>query len=365
MLNPWPFFNQKEINEVIRVLNSGEINYLYGSEGKLFEKEFANYFGINYSICISNGTSALYAAYKAIGLNSGDEIITTPRTFIGTISPAILMGCKPIFADVDLNSGCITSETIQPLITKKTKAICIVHLAGWPADIENVAKLAYDNNISLIEDCSQAHGASFNGKSVGSFGDLSVWSFCTDKIISTGGEGGMVGTNSEEIFNKIWSFKDHGKSYKKYNNLKKDNKFKYLHDDFGLNFRMTEMQSALGRYQLKNLSRTIDLRRRNALILINHLKDVPCISIPTPEKNAKHAFYKLYGYLNFKLIKENITREKIISEIIDRGYPCFVGSCSEIYREDCFKNIEFLPNMRLPNAKELLQSNLQLYLTFC
>ena len=358
MLNPWPFFNKEEINLVNQILISGQINYLYGSEGKLFEREFAEYVGNKYSICFSNGTTALYAAYKAIGLSFGDEIITTPRTFIGTVSPAVLLGAKPIFADVDINSGCITSETIEPLINEKTKAISVVHLAGWPSDIDKIAKLAKNNDVFLIEDCSQAHGAFINNKSVGFFGDISVWSFCTDKIISTAGEGGMVTTNSIKFFNSMWSFKDHGKSLNKFNKIKKDNKFKYLHDDFGLNFRMTEIQSALGRYQLKNLNLNNMKRERNALILKDHLKDIDCIRLPLPKDNIKHGFYKLYSYLKLEKLNKNWNRDRIITEILNCGFPCYEGSCSEIYLEDCFKKKGLQPLTRLKNAKELGNTSL-------
>ncbi len=358
MLNPWPNFDEEEVSLVSNVLKSGDINYLYGEEGKLFEKEFSNFIGLNHSICFSNGTTALYAAYRAIDLESFDEIITTPRTFIGTISPAILLGAKPVFAEVDLNSGCITCDSIAPLINDRTKAICVVHLAGWPTDIDKIAKLAKENNIYLIEDCSQAHGAFIGDNSVGSFGDISVWSFCTDKIISTGGEGGMASTNSLKLFNKLWSFKDHGKSFSKFNEVKTDNKFKYLHSDFGLNLRMTEMQSALGRYQLRNLSQTSFLRNRNAMIIISYLKEINCISFPLPNSENKHGFYKLYGYLKFKFIKQNWDRERIIKEIQNRGFPCYVGSCSEIYLEECFQKKGYSPKKRLKNAKELGETSL-------
>ena len=357
-LNSWPSFNNEQQEVVKNILNSGNVNYLYGSEGKNFENEFSNYFGLKYSICFSNGTTALYSAYKALNLGKDDEFITTPRTFIATISAAVLLGAKPIFADIDLNSGCITAESVEPLITKKTKVICVVHLGGWPAEMDKIRDLAKAYNIYLIEDCSQAHGAKFKGFNVGTFGDISVWSFCTDKIISTGGEGGMVSTNSEKLFNFMWSFKDHGKSLKKFKKVNNSSKFQFLHDEFGLNFRMTEIQSALGRYQLKCLNEYVQLRNKNASILKNYLREVNCIRIPTYDENVYHAHYKFYAYLIKDFLLSDWDKSKIINEIRNSGFPCFEGSCSEVYLEKCFKKDGLMPKKRLPNAKNLGEDSL-------
>ncbi len=357
-ISPWPFFNIDQQEIVKNILISGNVNYLYGSEGKTFEKEFSTFFGTKYSICFSNGTTALFAAYSSIGLKEKDEIITTPRTFIATVSSAVILGAKPIFAEVDLNSGCITAESIEPLITKKTKAISVVHLAGWPAEMNKIRSLADEYNIHLIEDCSQAHGAKINKHLVGSFGDISVWSFCTDKIISTGGEGGMVTTSNKEFFEKMWSFKDHGKSFEKFKNINNNTNFQYLHDSFGLNFRMTEMQSAIGRYQLNKLGTYNSIRNKNASILISYLKDINCIRIPIPESNLYHAYYKFYVYLNKSLMKSDWDRDKIIFEIRKTGFPCFVGSCSEVYLEKCFQIKSLMPEKRLKNARTLGEDSL-------
>ncbi len=357
-LNSWPYYDNEQLEIVSRILKSGNVNYLYGNEGKTFEREFSSFCGVNYSVCFSNGTTALYAAYKAINLGNDDEIITTPRTFIATVAAAVELGAKPIFADIDINSGCITLESIEPLITKKTKAISVVHLAGWPAEMEKISKLAKEKNLFLIEDCSQAHGAFIDGKSVGSFGDISVWSFCTDKIISTGGEGGMLCTNSKEIYKKTWSFKDHGKSIQKFNKSQDDFQFNYIHDEIGLNFRMTEMQSAIGRYQLKNLKEFNNLRTKNAQILKKYLENINSLRVPMPNNKLIHGFYKFYAYLKPQTLRSDWDRSEIIKYIREKGYPCYTGSCSEVYLESCFKKRGLAPNKRLKNAKELGETSL-------
>ena len=356
-LASWPFYTKEEIEKVKKVLISGKVNYWTGSETKLFEKEFASDICVKFSVAFANGTLALSAAYLAIGIKNGDEIITTPRTFIATSSTIALLGAIPIFADVDINSGNITAETIEPLITKATKAISIVHLGGWPADMDSIYSLAKKYNLFLLEDCSQAHGASIKGRKIGSFGDISTWSFCQDKIISTGGEGGMVTTNNEEIYKKVWSLKDHGKSLDIIQKIDQNNyTFKWIHENLGSNCRLTEMQSAIGRIQLKNLSNTNNLRKRNAHILFNYLKNIPSVRIPLPPSYVNHAWYKFYAYLKKDKLKDNWDREKIIDQLNKKGAKTFSGSCSEIYLEKCFKKIS--PKKRLPVARELGETSL-------
>ncbi len=358
----WPYFDSETLRKVNSVLSGGKVNYWTGTEGKIFEKEFAKWCGTKFAIGISNGSLSLSCCYLAAKLKNNDEIITTPRTFIATASSAVLLNLKPIFADVDIESGNITAKTIEPLITKKTRAISIVHLGGWPAEMHKIRKLANAYNLILIEDCAQAHGAGYfrNGifESVGSLGDLSSWSFCQDKIISTGGEGGMVTTNNKKYWNKIWSFKDHGKSFDKVSKKDKDNSFKWLHDDFGSNFRITEIQSAIGRIQLKKLYNWNKVRERNANILARYLKDLDLIRLAMPKDDIQHAWYKFYCYLRLECLSDDWDRLRIIEEIKGRGYPAFVGGCSEIYLEKCFKERQLSPKKRLPNAKVLGETSL-------
>ena len=360
----WPNFESDEINKTIEILKSGLVNYWTGNETKLFEKEFSSFCGTNYAIAIANGSLALSSAYLSLNFNKGDEIITTPRTFIATASSAVLLGLKPIFADVDFDSGLITPETIKPLISTKTRGICVVHLGGWPADIQRIKCLADENNLKLIEDCSQAHGAGvFNDEigsfqSVGSFGDVNTWSFCQDKIISTGGEGGMITTNNIELMEKIWSLKDHGKSKKLVEQENKNYSFNWIHNDLGSNFRLTEMQSAIGRLQLRKMHKWQEIRTNNASILADTLKDNKLIRIPLPNPKFKHAWYKFNCFLNLHYLKSDWNRERIIAEIRAKNYPAFSGGCSEVYLENCFKKYNLSPLIRCKNAKLLGETNL-------
>ena len=361
-LGEWPYFEDEEIDLVSSILKSGKVNYWTGNYGKEFEKNFEVWSNSNHALSIANGTLALIAAYSALGLKKDDEIITTPRTFIATASSAISLGIKTIFADVDKDSGLITNETIEPLITKKTKAISIVHIGGWPADMEKICKLAKAYNLLVIEDCAQAHGAQIKindqFRSVGSFGDISAWSFCQDKIMTTGGEGGMITTNNTEYYEKIWSLRDHGKTLNSVFRKKHAWGFKWLHENFGSNLRMTEMQSALGILQLKKLKEWNEIRSRNANIIKEAIKDIGSIRVPFPKKDYKHAWYKFTCYVKPENLSTDWSRDRIAQEINQLGYPAFQGSCSEIYNEECFKKAGLSINNPLPIAQELGQTSL-------
>ena len=355
----WPYYAKEEIIAVEKVLQSGAVNYWTGDITKSFENEYADLFCSKYAVALANGSLALSCAYLAIGIKKSDEVITTPRSFVATASSAALLGGIPVFAEVDRDSGNITINSIEPLITKKTKAIVVVHLAGWPADMVKISKLAKSHGIALIEDCSQAHGAGYLIKNkkfpVGQYGDISTWSFCQDKIISTGGEGGMITTNNEEYYKKIWSFKDHGKSLTKLNEKNTQVGYRYIHDNLGSNFRLTEMQSAIGRIQIRKLDQWIEKRKENALLLITYLSQCRLIRIPIPNKKIIHAWYKFNCFINKEFLKENWSRDKIIQAIMEKGYPAFQGSCSELYLEKCFQK---KPLFNLPVAKELGETNL-------
>ena len=269
MIASWPFFDKEQIEAVNKTLESGKVNAFTGNQTKIFEEKYSKFLGSKYAIAVSNGTVALTTAYNALNLREGDEFITTPRTFIATSSAGLILGAKPVFADVDKNSGCITASTIEPLINKKTKAISVVHLGGWPAEMPKIVALAKEYNIPVIEDCSQAHGATINQKKVGTFGDIATWSFCNDKIITTGGEGGMITTSNPSHYEFMRSYKDHGKNLDLLVQNHKDHRsyeFKWLHENIGTNFRLTEMQSALGIVQLKKLPDWIKKRRKKIIL---------------------------------------------------------------------------------------------------
>ena len=353
-LGKWPHFSQEEIKKVASILSSGKVNYWTGDNCKSFEKEFSEYTDTKYAITLANGTLALELALIALEIRKGDEVIVTPRSFIASASSIIAAGAKPVFADIDLNSGNIDPSSIEKKITNKTKAIICVHLAGWPCEMDHIMKIAKKNKIYVIEDCAQAHGAKYHGKSVGSIGHIGAWSFCQDKIMSTGGEGGMVTTNNRSLWKKMWEYKDHGKSEKKVSNPPSKPGFRWLHDSFGSNYRMTEMQAAIGRIQLGKMDRWTKERNNNAEKLKKVCDKFPkLLRTPVCSTTSHNAYYKFYTYLNEKGLKKGWGRTKLISEIVARGVPCFEGSCSEMYLEKAFQSNSYQPKSRLKNAKEL------------
>jgi dTDP-4-amino-4,6-dideoxygalactose transaminase len=357
--SPWPSFSEEEADAVAEVIRSNRVNYWTGEECRLFEREFAAWGNSKKAVSVSNGTLALDLALKALDIGPGDEVIVTPRTFIASISCVVTAGATPVFADVDLESGNISPATIAPKITGKTRAIIPVHLAGWPADVEGILEIAKPAGIAVIEDCAQAHGAAINGKSVGSFGDIGAWSFCQDKIMTTGGEGGMVTTDNEELWSKMWSYKDHGKSWDAVYNRDHPPGYRWLHESFGTNWRMLEVQAVIGRIQLRRMAEWTKRRTRIAEQMIEALSGFPSsIRVPRPQASMQHAFYRLYAYVRPDGLKSGWTRDSIISEIIARGVPAFQGSCSEVYRERAFDNTPWRPAQRLPNALALGEASI-------
>ncbi|MEE8057931.1 MAG: DegT/DnrJ/EryC1/StrS aminotransferase family protein [Pseudomonadales bacterium] len=355
---PWPTFSDEELASVERVLLSGKVNYWTGTEGREFEREFASYCGTQHAVALSNGTVALEVILRCFGIGEGDEVIVTPRTFIASASAIAIVGAKPIFADVDAISQNITAATVQPVLTPNTKAIIAVHLAGWPCDMDPLMSLAQDHNLKVIEDCAQAHGATYRGIPVGGIGHAAAWSFCQDKIISTGGEGGMVTTNDSTLWGKIWSYKDHGKSWSAVHERQHPPGFKWLHESVGTNLRMTEMQAAIGRIQLGKLPHWNLTRRENACRINETTRPFGIVrNIVWPDE-IQHACYKHYVILNPERLKAGWNQNRIIQEISARGIPCFQGSCAEIYLEKCFEFKNLSPQTHLPVAKILGETTL-------
>lgn len=352
----WPVHSDDEVCAVSNVLASGCTNYWTGSECRNFEKEYAAFVGTEYAVALMNGTVALEAALFALDIGPGDEVITSCRTFIASASCIVMRGAVPILADIDINSQNITAETIAPCITSRTKAIIVVHLAGWPAEMEAILELANKHNIKVIEDCAQSHGATYHNKQVGSLGHIAAFSFCQDKIITTGGEGGMVTTNDKSLWQRVWSMKDHGKSYDKVYHHVHPQGFRWLHDSFGTNWRMTEMQAAIGRIQLKKLPNWVMLRRKNASYLSQQFTNVPALRVPTPPDDINHAYYKYYVFIRPEMLKSDWNRDRIMQEVTAMNVPCFVGSCSEIYLEQAFSGIA--SNISRPVAKVLGETSL-------
>ncbi|KEQ13075.1 DegT/DnrJ/EryC1/StrS family aminotransferase [Endozoicomonas numazuensis] len=351
--SPWPSFTQEEVEAISRILLSNKVNYWTGTEGHEFEKEFAQYTGSKYAIALANGTLALDLALKALDIKAGDEVIVTSRTFIASASCIVNSGAIPVFADVDINSQNITADTIQKVLTPKTKAIICVHLAGWPCEMDDIMNLAHRHSLFVIEDCAQAHGATYKGRSVGSIGHIGAWSFCQDKIMTTGGEGGMVTTNDEALWNRMWSYKDHGKSYDAVYNREHPSGFRWLHESFGTNWRLTEMQSVIGRIQLKRMPVWNKLRKANATAISNTCSEFSALRVPVLPQYIQHAFYKLYVFVQPDELNKGWSRDRIVAEIQSRGVPCMQGTCSEVYKEKAFDATGFRPNKDLPVAKEL------------
>ncbi len=355
---PWPVFAADEIEAVLSVLRSGKVNYWTGEEGRLFEREFAEYVGIRHAIALANGTVALELALHALGIGPGDEVITTSRTFIASASAIVMRGATPVIADIDRESQNITAETIAAVLSEKTKAIIVVHLAGWPCDMDPIMQLAQERGIKVIEDCAQAHGAVYKGRKVGSIGDVGAFSFCQDKIMTTGGEGGMLTTDDAELWERAWAFKDHGKSYRAVFEPNTAPGFRWLHESFGTNWRMTEMQSALGRVILKKLPDWLSIRRAHGALLNESLRDLPNLRVCEPPPHVQHAYYKYYVFVRPERLKESWNRDRIMEAIVGEGVPCFSGSCSEIYLEKAFAGTGWQPAERLPAARELGETSL-------
>ncbi|WP_423060547.1 DegT/DnrJ/EryC1/StrS family aminotransferase [Citrobacter portucalensis] len=356
--SPWPSFTQEEADAVSSALLSNKVNYWTGNECRLFEEEFAQWVGTKYAVALSNGTLALDVALKALNIGCGDDVIVTSRTFLASASCIVTAGANPVFADVDLNSQCITAETISAVLTSKTKAIIVVHLAGMPAEMDPIMELAEKHGLYIIEDCAQAHGARYKGKRVGSIGHIAAWSFCQDKIMTTGGEGGMVTTNDKSLWSSMWSYKDHGKSYDAVYNREHKPGFRWLHESFGTNWRMLEMQAVIGRIQLRKMNEWTQRRQENGKAIDAALVDLSGVRLVNIPDYIEHAEYKHYVFIKPSALKEGWTRDRIINEINNAGVPCYQGSCSEIYLEKAFDNTPWRPANPLPHAVELGNTSL-------
>ncbi|WP_312331655.1 DegT/DnrJ/EryC1/StrS family aminotransferase [Acinetobacter variabilis] len=355
---PWPSFTQEEADAVSQVLLSNKVNYWTGQECREFEKEFAQFAGTQYAVALANGTVALDVALKALGIGAGDDVIVTSRTFLASASSIVTAGANPIFADVEMDSQNISRRTIEAVLTPNTKAIICVHLAGWMCDMDPIMQLASDKGLYVIEDCAQAHGARYKGKSAGSIGHVAAWSFCQDKIMTTGGEGGMVTTNDENLWKKMWSYKDHGKNFDSIYNKQHPPGFRWLHDSFGTNWRMMEMQAVIGRIQLKKMSEWTAQRNANMEKIYAAFADSPYFTVHRPSDDYVHAAYKCYVQVNTDALPEGWSRDQIMTEINAEGIPCFSGSCSEVYLEHAFDGTPWRPKERLKNAQKLGETSL-------
>lgn len=355
---PWPSFTREEASAVRDVILSNKVNYWTGNIGREFETDYAQYTGRRHAIALHNGTLALELALNCFGIGPGDEVITSPRTFIASASCVVMRGAKPIFADVDRDSQNITAASIERVLTQRTKAIIPVHLAGWPCEMDKIMELAKQYDLVVIEDCAQAHGATFKGRPVGSFGHAAAFSFCQDKIITTGGEGGMLVLDDEQAWERAWAFKDHGKNFHAVYNREHSPGFRWVHESFGTNWRMLEIQAVIGRLQLKKLGGWVSKRGNNATILTEGFGNISALRVPQPTVEIGHAYYKYYAFVIPDRLREGWGRDRILREINDAGVPCFSGSCSEIYLERAFDVPGLRPAERLQVAKELGDTSL-------
>jgi dTDP-4-amino-4,6-dideoxygalactose transaminase len=355
----WPHFSDQEANAARDIIASNKVNYWTGDVGRAFEREFAQWNGSTHAIALANGTMALDLPLKAMSIGPGDKVIVTPRTFIASISCVVTAGATPVFVDVDRDSGNISAETIAKVIDEKTKAIIPVHLGGWPCDMTAIMELASQHGLMVIEDCAQAHGAAVNGRAVGSIGHCGAWSFCQDKIMTTGGEGGMVTTQNADLWSAMWSYKDHGKSWDAVYNREHPPGFRWVHESFGTNWRMLEVQSAIGRIQLQKMAEWTARRTRNAQGIQAALAPyASAVRVPVPAAGLTHGYYRQYGYIIESGLKDGWTRDRIVAEISASGFPAFQGSCSEVYLEKAFDGTGLRPEQRLPNARELGETSI-------
>ena len=356
--SPWPSFTQEEADAVSRVLLSNKVNYWTGQECREFEKEFATFSDSEYAIVVANGTVALDLILHGLSIGTGDEVVVTSRTFLASVSSIALAGAVPVFADVDRDSQNVTAESIAAVVTEKTRAVICVHLAGWPCDMDPIMDLAAKHNLFVIEDCAQAHGARYKGHSVGSIGHAGAWSFCQDKIMTAGGEGGMVTCNDKELWSQMWSFKDHGKSWSAVYEREHPPGFRWLHESFGTNGRMTEMQGVIGRIQLARMPQWTKARQMSASAIWDCARSLPGLRVPEVPADIEHAAYKCYVFVEPGVLAEGWSRDRIQNAIVEAGVPCFSGSCSEVYLEKAFDGTGWRPETPLPVARELGETSL-------
>ncbi|MBP5089937.1 DegT/DnrJ/EryC1/StrS aminotransferase family protein, partial [Pseudomonas chlororaphis] len=356
--SPWPSFSDEEANAVRDVILSNKVNYWTGTQGREFEKEFAAWTDTQYAIALANGTVALDLALKALGIGAGDEVIVTSRTFLASVSSIVNAGATPVFADVDRDSQNFTAQSIRAVMTPRTRAVICVHLAGWPCDMDPIMALAQEFDLKVIEDCAQAHGALYKGRPVGSIGHVGAWSFCQDKIMTTGGEGGMVTTNDRQLWADMWAFKDHGKSWEAVYEREHPPGFRWVHESFGTNWRMLEVQAVIGRIQLKRMSDWQASRLENAQQIWDCARQLNGLRTPAIPEGSVHAAYKCYVFVEPQQLKDGWDRDRILAEITAREVPVFSGSCSEVYLEKAFDNTDWRPATRLPIARELGETSL-------
>jgi dTDP-4-amino-4,6-dideoxygalactose transaminase len=358
--SPWPSFTSEEAEAIRRVLLSNRVNYWTGTECREFERDFGAWVGTQYSVALANGTLALEFALRALDIGPTDDVIVTPRSFLASASCVVAVGARPVFADVDEDSQNITADSIIRALTPRVRAIICVHLAGMPCEMDPIMAVAERHGLKVIEDCAQAHGARYRGRMVGSIGHVGAWSFCQDKIMTTAGEGGMVTTNDSHVWSRVWSYKDHGKSWDAVHSANHPPGFRWLHESFGTNGRMLEVQAAVGRIQLNRMPEWTARRTANAMRLGAVCSRYPVVRVPVVPPDVTHAWYRFYAFVRPERLASGWTRDRIVRELVARDVPCYHGSCSEVYLEKAFEGTDFRPPRRLPVARLLGETSLML-----
>ena len=361
---PWPVIDEQGKEAVLCVLESGKINYWTGEETKKFEEEFAAYCDVPYALAVSNGTLALELALRACGIGEGDEVIVPSRTFIATAGSVAAVGATPVVCDIDPNTNNMSALDVAKVLTPRTKAIIAVHLGGYPAPMDELHDLAKQVDAYMLEDCAQAHGATYRGRKVGSLGDAGCFSFCQDKIMPLG-EGGMITFHNKKMYERAWSYRDHGRSLEKMQAAAEQpsSSFKWLTDSFGSNARMGEMEGALGRVMLRALPQYHAQRTVHAYQLVNVMNELSGVE-PLILSNAEraegsaHAFYRLYARIDTSALVEGWSRDRILAELNTLGVPVQYGSCALIGREKAFEGFAASQLSEWPQAQKVHENSL-------
>jgi len=339
IVSPKPSIGEEEIQAITEVIRSGKLSSLAGDRTKQFEQELAKYLGTRYSAATNNGTSALHLALAALGINAGDEVIVSTFTFVSTASSVLHQDAIPIFADIERETFCIDPIDVRKKITRKTKAIIVVHLFGHPANLEEIIEIANERDLFIIEDCAQAIGAQYRGKKVGTFGHISSFSFYATKNITTGGEGGMIVTNDEQLYEKSKTIRNHGETSR------------YHHATLGYNYRMNEIQAAIGLVQLRKLETFNESRRMNAITYSSELQRIECLDLPSERAIAKHAWHLYSVLLDTETI--STSRDRFVGYLRDEHVPVTVAYPVPLHLQplfsDLYNNAKKLPFYAISN----------------
>lgn len=352
-LAPWPHYADDEIAAVADVLRTGRVNYWTGEVARAFERDYAAACGTRFGLAVANGTLALELALAALEIGPGDEVIVPARTFIATAAAVALRGARPVIADVDPASGNLTAATVEAVLGPAVRAIIPVHLAGWPADMAPIMDLARTRGLAVIEDCAQAHGARDRDRPVGGIGHVGCFSFCQDKIISTGGEGGLIVTSDEALYRRMWSLRDHGRDFDLSQQPDPDDGFRWLTTRFGTNARLTEPQAAIGAAQLRKLPGWVARRRANAGALAAGLGDLGAVEVPAPGPASHHSYYRFTCFLRPEALRAGTSRNRVVAELAATGVPARVGACPDIGREPAFAAAGWRDARPRPHAARL------------